>query len=117
MRPFVATLMVQFLTFTLIAPAARAQSAGPAAITPIRHLVVIFQENVSFDHYFGTYPNAMNPEGEPSFTAMPGTPTVNGLTGALLTKQSQFHERQECLRRRESFPARPLPGRDLRSEP
>ncbi|HWX07463.1 MAG TPA: alkaline phosphatase family protein, partial [Bradyrhizobium sp.] len=28
--------------------------------TPIKHLVVIFQENVSFDHYFGTYPNAMN---------------------------------------------------------
>jgi phospholipase C len=24
--------------------------------TPIKHLVVIFQENVSFDHYFGTYP-------------------------------------------------------------
>ncbi len=24
--------------------------------TPIQHLVVIFQENVSFDHYFGTYP-------------------------------------------------------------
>src|SRR5580658_9126172 len=24
--------------------------------TPIRHLVVIFNENVSFDHYFGTYP-------------------------------------------------------------
>ena len=29
--------------------------------TPIKHLVVIFQENVSFDHYFGTYPNATNP--------------------------------------------------------
>jgi phospholipase C len=24
--------------------------------TPIKHVVVIFQENVSFDHYFGTYP-------------------------------------------------------------
>ena len=22
----------------------------------IQHIVVIFQENVSFDHYFGTYP-------------------------------------------------------------
>ena len=29
--------------------------------TPIKHLVVIFQENVSFDHYFGTYPNAHEP--------------------------------------------------------
>ena len=37
--------------------------------TPIKHLVVIFQENVSFDHYFGTYPNAMNLSGETPFTA------------------------------------------------
>jgi len=35
--------------------------------TPIKHLVVVFNENVSFDHYFGTYPNALNPEGEPVF--------------------------------------------------
>src|ERR1700754_238567 len=34
---------------------------------PIKHLVVIFNENISFDHYFGTYPNALNPEGEPVF--------------------------------------------------
>jgi phospholipase C len=32
--------------------------------TPIKHLVVIFQENVSYDHYFATYPNAENPSGE-----------------------------------------------------
>jgi phospholipase C len=32
--------------------------------TPIKHLVVIFQENVSFDHYFATYPNALNQPGE-----------------------------------------------------
>ena len=30
--------------------------------TPIKHLVVIFQENISYDHYFGTYPNATNPK-------------------------------------------------------
>jgi phospholipase C len=53
--------------------------------TPIHHLVVIFQENVSFDHYFGTYPNALNPAGEPRFKASGETPTVNGLTNALLT--------------------------------
>jgi phospholipase C len=34
---------------------------------PIKHLVVIFNENRSFDHYFATYPNALNPEGEPLF--------------------------------------------------
>jgi phospholipase C len=53
--------------------------------TPITHLVVIFQENVSFDHYFGTYPIAANPPGEPSFTPSAQTPSVNGLTAALLT--------------------------------
>ena len=28
--------------------------------TPIKHVVVIFGENISFDHYFGTYPLAAN---------------------------------------------------------
>src|SRR5215510_4496715 len=63
----------------------QAESRGETA-TPIKHLVVIFQENVSFDHYFATYPNAANPPGEPVFRARPDTPSVNGLTGALLTK-------------------------------
>src|SRR5580698_9197733 len=59
------------------------RSGGTA--TPIKHLVVIFQENVSFDHYFATYPYATNPSGEPRFIAALGTPSVNGLTGSLLT--------------------------------
>ncbi|TML45175.1 MAG: alkaline phosphatase family protein [Actinobacteria bacterium] len=55
------------------------------ALTPIEHLVVIYQENHSFDNYFGTYPVAANPQGEPAFNARPDTPTVNGLSEALLT--------------------------------
>ncbi len=47
--------------------------------TPIKYLVVIFQENVSFDHYFATYPNAINPPNEPAFHARRGTPPVNNL--------------------------------------
>jgi phospholipase C len=52
----------------------------PAPPTPttasaaIKHVVVIFGENVSFDHYFGTYPNAANTGGT-VFTAAAGTPT------------------------------------------
>jgi len=46
--------------------------------------VIIFGENRSLDHYFGTYPNALNPAGEPPFHASPNTPTVNGLSNALL---------------------------------
>ena len=38
---------------------------APPTSTPIKHLVVIYQENVSFDHYFGTYPNAANTSGQP----------------------------------------------------
>ena len=37
--------------------------AWATTATPIKHLVVIFQENVSFDHYFGTYPYAPIPRG------------------------------------------------------
>jgi len=51
--------------------------------TPIKHVVVIFGENIAFDHYFGTYPNAANTDGTP-FTAAKGTPQVDGLTPALL---------------------------------
>jgi phospholipase C len=55
--------------------------------TPVKNLVVIFQENVSFDHYFATYPVAANPDGEPAFIARSDLPTpgVNGLVGALMT--------------------------------
>src|SRR5919201_2524772 len=56
----------------------------PITATPIKHVVVIFQENQSFDHYFGTYPRAKNPPGETPFVARPGTPSVNGLTHSLL---------------------------------
>lgn len=62
-----------------------AASIESATATPIKHLVIIFPENISFDHYFGTYPHAVNPPGEPAFHAKPDTPTVNGLSDALLT--------------------------------
>src|SRR6202451_1623558 len=58
---------------------------------PIQHIVVIFNENISFDHYFGTYPNALNPKGEPQFHALPGTPTVNGFTNALLNNNPNLN--------------------------
>ena len=59
-------------------------SASNQTATPVKHIVVIFDENVSFDHYFGTYPNALNPPHETAFKAHPGTPRVNGLTPMLL---------------------------------
>ena len=47
--------------------------------TPIKHIIVIFQENNSFDHYFGTYPHATNPAGESQFIPVYPTPHVNNL--------------------------------------
>src|ERR1700751_5529527 len=73
----------------MLLPAAPAFADGghSQTATPIKHLVIIFQENVSFDHYFATYPNAQpNLDQSVFFShAKPGTPTVNGLTGPLLT--------------------------------
>jgi phospholipase C len=61
-----------------------AQPKPSDTTTPIKHVVVIYQENVSFDHYFATYPVAANTAGEPKFTAASNTPTVNGLSTTLL---------------------------------
>jgi phospholipase C len=59
----------------------------PVTATPIKHLVVIFDENVSFDHYFGTYPYAANQSGETPFIADDDTPTVNGLYSSVVNGQ------------------------------
>ncbi len=67
-------------------------AAAPPNATPIQNIqniVVIFQENNSFDHYFGAYPNALYASGEPvnetypvgesPFVALPNTPSANGI--------------------------------------
>jgi len=75
------------IAFALSALAARIALAQTT--TPIQHVVVIFQENVSFDHYFATYPHAANGSGEPIFLPQTEgrnpTSSVNGLSGPLLT--------------------------------
>jgi phospholipase C len=56
--------------------------ADPSARV-IKHVIVIFGENISFDHYFGTYPFALNPKGEPAFYPAEGTRLPNNLDGLL----------------------------------
>src|SRR5690349_18010620 len=87
MRSRLSLLLVETLVFgQLLSPfPVRAQAPNAPAVTPIQHLLVIFQENISFDHYFGTYPFALNPPGEPAFEAVSGTPGINGLSGGLMT--------------------------------
>ncbi len=92
MQRLIATSLAAVLAAGQLASpvAASAQSGSGSTATPIKHLVVIFQENVSFDHYFGTYPNALNPAHEPYFKAAPNTPSVNGYTDALLYNNPNF---------------------------
>src|SRR4029077_4201827 len=63
-----------------------AVAAGTA--TPIEHVVAIFQENGSFDHYFATYPVALNAPNEPKFSGREQTPSVNN-PGTLVSGQPQ----------------------------
>ena len=80
----------QIATVVFFAALLHGYAPAQNAATPIKHLVVIFDENVSFDHYFGTYPHALNPPHEPAFKARPGTPPVNGLTAMLLERNPNF---------------------------
>lgn len=85
-RELISPKLVFFGTLVFVLISASAWSQGPTAPrTPIQHVVVIFQENQSFDHYFATYPYAANLAGEPPFHAASGTPTVNGLSETLRT--------------------------------
>lgn len=64
---------------------------GTHTATPIKHVVVIYQENVSFDHYFATYPKAANTDGT-TFKAKAHTPKADNLLNAgLLTKNPNLY--------------------------
>jgi phospholipase C len=89
-----ATALGPVATPAFAASGDKKPSQSPSASipsTPIQHLVVIFDENISFDHYFGTYPIATNPKGESKFTAAAKTPNVNGLTTGLLTNNPNLN--------------------------
>jgi phospholipase C len=75
-------------------PAGPSAGSGPdpaaafATATPIKHVIVIFNENISFDHYFATYPHAANLAGETPWpnpaaagggNLQPGTMAANNL--------------------------------------
>ena len=77
-------LAVGLIASLSVTPAVADEADRFATTTPIKHLVIIFQENETFDHYFGTYPNAANPAGEPQFFPAHDTPSVNGFTPTLL---------------------------------
>src|SRR4051794_6456357 len=75
--------------------AAQADPKGlPPANTPIQHVVIIFGENQSFDHYFATYPNAANPAGQPAFSGSLGSQTIDNLQTANLLGNNNPNSRK-----------------------
>lgn len=82
----IASVVAAAITLLPVYPASAQDRDDSKTRTPVKHIVVIFQENVSFDHYFGTYPHAFNLPGEIPFHAKEDTPESNTLlSSGLLT--------------------------------
>jgi phospholipase C len=75
----------------------------PSTTTPIKHLVVIFQENVSFDHYFATYPDTQPASGDQPFRSRSDTPSVNGLNTPLLAPNNPNSAQPFLLHRSQAY--------------
>src|SRR5882757_10626296 len=92
--PRIALLGIGATLMAAVAASAVAHDSDESGSrTPIKHVVVIFPENESFDHYFATYPHAANKHGEPKFQAREDTPAVNNLLSAgLLAKNPNLRQ-------------------------
>ena len=63
-----SAIVAATMLFVLAGGAAHAVAAEPEGIHKIQHVVMIMQENRSYDSYFGTYPGA---NGIPANTCVP----------------------------------------------
>jgi phospholipase C len=62
---------IPVISSLLVPTAASAMSGGRGHLSDIQHVVILIQENRSFDHYFGTYPGVRgfaDPVGAAAFT-------------------------------------------------
>jgi phospholipase C len=64
-------------------------SASYTTATPIKHVVIIFQENRSFDSYFGTYPGA---DGIPMQNGVPTVCVNDPATGQCVKPYVDHHD-------------------------
>ncbi len=65
---------------------------APAGIHKIQHVVAIMQENVSFDHYFGTYPGA---DGIPMTNDLPTVCNPDPRTGQCVKPYHDTRDRND----------------------
>src|SRR5262249_48191599 len=83
-------LATQWSPATARIPSSSPQVAS-STTTPIKHVVVIFDENVSYDHSFGTYPKALNLDGTPFHAAKKTPDTTNLLDDGLLNHNPNLY--------------------------
>ena len=83
-RTILAKALVTIVSTGLLSSTPVHAGDRTATHTTIKHVVVIFQENVSFDHYFGTYPHAVQNNDGSRFFGKPrdDTPRSNNLMSA-----------------------------------
>ncbi len=116
-RVFAALLLVLLLTGTLVpaqqvfaappdnAPSSLAGSTDHATTTPIQHLIVLLQENHTYDNYFGTYPGGegltpdiqmpvdpLNPSAGVVKPFHLGSRTITDLSHSTATFADQYNE-------------------------
>ena len=65
-RPLISAAAAVLAAAGALTVAHAQPAAPPDSNTPIKHVVVIFDENESFDHYFGTYPDGDQPGRRPA---------------------------------------------------
>jgi phospholipase C len=93
-RIFLFLLVIAMLLAACAGSVPPAVSSNPTAVPPqlalartkIKHIVIIMQENRSFDHYFGTYPGA---DGIPMQNGVPTVCANDPVTGQCI---KPFHD-------------------------
>ena len=97
MKPLIQLCIVIVLVFTLLAGCVNSKSTSisPTSTTSpqimmarskIKHVIIIMQENRSFDHYFGTFPGA---DGIPMKNGIPTVCADDPVTGQCI---KPFHD-------------------------
>ena len=87
--------LLTVIALSAFAPSVRSEVVQTT--TPIKHVVIIVEENHTFDNYFGTYPGANGLNGSVSLPAKPGGPqTFSPFHIANLTVRTDLCHSWEC---------------------
>jgi phospholipase C len=86
----VPVVSASLLAFLLLPALAKSEKSKESGIHKIKHVIIIMQENRSFDSYFGTYPGA---EGFPTENGVPTVCNPDPRSGACI---KPYHDAQDA---------------------